>query len=271
MSDKLKVLVVDDNPTNRQVLLFLLKQYPCETTMAANGAEAIALAAKSAFDLIIMDCHMPVLDGLEASKVIRQHENESGHRSRIIALTAYGSPENREACMVAGMDDFFVKPVSRGMVQQWLDPKASEPVNPRPVPDQENTPHHPGDLKGIEHAIRQQLKILGLDFRTISIAATLLVEQLPDTCAQLHGAFAVQDRESVQKIAHKLKGTIGTFTAHQPFQACLALEMLSKRPETGWSELSVQLAEIERWRPGFITVLEKMLQEATGQSGIEGQ
>ncbi|MCB6182490.1 response regulator [Leeia sp. TBRC 13508] len=258
---KHKVLIVDDNATNRQVLLFLLKQYADDVEVAVNGVEAVEKAEQSQFDLIVMDCHMPVMDGLDACRLIRANEIRTGATpSKIVALTAYGSPENRKDCLEAGMNDFYVKPVSKGMVQQWFGPaEAAKKETETLIPNEERVPKHPGDLAAIEEAILQQLSTLGLSVKTVAAAATLLIHQLPDSCAKLHGAFAAKDRIAVQRIAHTLKGSVGTLTAHQPFQACLALDMLAKREDASWSEMSVQLAEIERWRPAFIAATENLL------------
>src|SRR5207248_4253802 len=113
------VLVVEDNAVNQDVASGILKQMGCSVTTAPNGRSAVQLFAQDRFDLILMDCEMPVMDGFEATRRIRdiervmrrpQDETNSGSRMPIVALTAHALAEVRERCLEAGMDDFLVKP-----------------------------------------------------------------------------------------------------------------------------------------------------------------
>ncbi|MGE0441420.1 MAG: response regulator [Gemmatimonadales bacterium] len=117
-----RVLVVDDNPVNQRVAARLTQELGCTVEVAADGREAIARASGSRFDLILMDCMMPEMDGYEATRAIRALE--SGHRTPVVALTASAMPGDRERCLDAGMDDYLAKPIRSAdlatVVRRWL-------------------------------------------------------------------------------------------------------------------------------------------------------
>ena len=104
-----KVLVVEDNQVNRQVMRGLLSRLGCEVTEVEDGALALETLSKSEFDMVFMDVHMPVLDGLEATRILRSR----GYGGAIVALTASASVEEKDRCMEAGMDGFLAKPVRK--------------------------------------------------------------------------------------------------------------------------------------------------------------
>ena len=108
---KLRILLVEDNPINQEVASALLETLHCECTIADNGRLALeALATGARFDLILMDCQMPEMDGFEATRRIRAHESASDAHVPIVALTANAMAGDRELCLGAGMDDFLSKP-----------------------------------------------------------------------------------------------------------------------------------------------------------------
>ena len=108
----MRVLLAEDNPTNQFVVIRLLKGLPIKVDVAQDGAEAVAEAARTAYDMICMDMRMPEMDGLEATRVIRRREGPS-RQAAIVAMTANAFPEDMAACRDAGMTDFVAKPVSK--------------------------------------------------------------------------------------------------------------------------------------------------------------
>ncbi|MFO0387719.1 MAG: response regulator, partial [bacterium] len=112
-----EILLVEDNPVNREYASALLERLGCEVTTAENGKEAIGMWLQEKFDVILMDCQMPVMDGFEATRTIRQRELQQGSRdlrgrdrSPIIALTANAMEGDRQRCLDAGFDDYLAKP-----------------------------------------------------------------------------------------------------------------------------------------------------------------
>jgi CheY-like chemotaxis protein len=112
------ILVAEDNEINRQLILHILGNLGYKPDFVVNGQEAVAAAGSRAYDLILMDVQMPEMDGLEATRLIRQQL----HRQPvIIALTANAMRGDREECLVAGMDDYICKPVRLDELMQLLE------------------------------------------------------------------------------------------------------------------------------------------------------
>ena len=120
-----RVLVVEDNPVNRLVCLSMLEQMGCFTQVAENGSEALQRVAESAFDVVLMDCQMPVLDGFEATRRLREQLRGTEREGLpIVALTADATEGDRERCLAAGMDDYMSKPFTleqlQGVLRKWI-------------------------------------------------------------------------------------------------------------------------------------------------------
>jgi CheY-like chemotaxis protein len=121
-----RALVVEDNAVNQEMARAMLDMLGFEVTTASNGEEGVRAAAERGLSLILMDCQMPVMDGLAAARAIRAAE-PAGVRVPIVALTGNAMPGDREACMAAGMDDYLAKPFSlaalRAMLDKWAGPQ----------------------------------------------------------------------------------------------------------------------------------------------------
>ena len=107
----LHILVAEDNEFNAQLLERLLARRGHRVRLATNGREALALAGEGVFDLLLLDVHMPELDGFQVVQAIRERERTAGGHLPVIALTARSRKEDRERCLAAGMDDFLTKPI----------------------------------------------------------------------------------------------------------------------------------------------------------------
>lgn len=107
-----RVLLAEDNPVNQKLAVHLLKKLGCRVDVAGNGVEALEMVSRLPYDLVFMDCHMPEMDGFEATREIRRRESEQGVRhTPIVALTASVLQEDRERCAAAGMEGFAGKPL----------------------------------------------------------------------------------------------------------------------------------------------------------------
>ena len=107
-----RVLLAEDNKVNQLVAVRILERAGCEVSVVSNGSEAVEADKNSKFDVILMDCQMPVMDGFDATKLIRRNESESGRRHvYIIAMTANALEGDRERCLASGMDNYLAKPV----------------------------------------------------------------------------------------------------------------------------------------------------------------
>jgi len=126
-----RVLLVEDNPVNQLYAQAILNKHACDTTIADNGAIAVECWRSTAFDLILMDCHMPEMDGFESARAIRAAERSAGRQTiPIIGITASVLAADRDACLAAGMDDVLVKPFGPqefvDMMSRWCRPPDGE-------------------------------------------------------------------------------------------------------------------------------------------------
>lgn len=119
---KIRILVAEDNPVNQKVVVKQLMSLGYQAEVVNNGQEAVDRLKEHEYDVVLMDCQMPIMDGYRATQEIRSFEGE-GKRTTIIAITANAMPEDRQRCMDAGMDDYMSKPASREdlrkKVEQW--------------------------------------------------------------------------------------------------------------------------------------------------------
>jgi len=117
-----RILLVEDNPVNQLVAKGMLGKLGCQVQVAAHGQEALDCLERDTFDLVLMDCNMPVMDGYEASRRIRQ--SSRWPELPIVALTANAMPEERERCRAAGMNDYLAKPFRReellALIEHWV-------------------------------------------------------------------------------------------------------------------------------------------------------
>ena len=123
---KIRILVAEDNPVNQKVVLKQLQSLGYQAEVVNNGQEALDRLKERDYDVVLMDCQMPIMDGYRATQEIRSFEGDRRHTT-IIAITANAMPEDRDRCMDAGMDDYLSKPASREdlrkKVEQWTRDK----------------------------------------------------------------------------------------------------------------------------------------------------
>jgi two-component system, sensor histidine kinase and response regulator len=149
----IKLLLAEDHPINQQVLVEQLAVLGYRADCAANGQEALELLAAKSYDLVLMDCQMPVLDGYETTKKLREAEKGDQHIF-IIALTAHAMPGEREKCLAAGMDDYLSKPVDLGAL-------AAAIKNYEVVKNKSKNKYKTIDLEKDDRSTKNYTKILG--------------------------------------------------------------------------------------------------------------
>ena len=126
-----RILLVEDNAANLRVTKALLETLGCEVHTATNGVEGVAAYREGIFDLVLMDCQMPEMDGYQATGAIRKFEEQLGRFTPIVALTAHAMDGSRQECLAAGMDDQLSKPLTMAALtsklMQWLSAARSVP------------------------------------------------------------------------------------------------------------------------------------------------
>jgi CheY-like chemotaxis protein len=126
----LRVLLAEDNLVNQRVAIAVLKKLGLAPDLAVNGLEACAAAESRSYDLILMDCQMPEMDGFQATRRIREQEG-GARRVPILAMTANAMAGDRERCLEAGMDDYLAKPIAildlKEALLRWLPPTVPAP------------------------------------------------------------------------------------------------------------------------------------------------
>jgi CheY-like chemotaxis protein len=129
-----RVLLVEDNTDTQSIAKEMLRRMGCDVELVTDGREALERLSLSSYDLVLMDCHMPNMNGFDATREIRKREADCGRRTTIVALTASVLPEDRALCIEVGMDDYVAKPFSRRDLEEVLDRWLS--------PDSQHAPQH---------------------------------------------------------------------------------------------------------------------------------
>ncbi len=243
-----RVLVVDDNEMNRELAGSMLEHLGCRVETADTGAAALKVLAQSAFDLVFMDCQMPVMDGLDATREIRKRERASGSDFRIpiVALTANAMAGDRERCLHSGMDDYLTKPFKQKefaeVVQSWIadrgrSAQTSACVATTTAPQNSDCVLDQTSLDDIRE-LRQER---GSDplVRYIDI----FLRNSPELMEAIRVAVATDDAEGLVHPEHSLKSDSASLGARMLAANCKRLEEMSRKRELmGASEV---LAELE--------------------------
>ncbi|MGZ3654351.1 MAG: ATP-binding protein [Bdellovibrionota bacterium] len=238
-----RVLVADDNPANQKVILRLLEKLGYSPEVVTNGREALAAFENRHFDLVLMDCQMPEMDGYEATRRIRateQSTSRAGH-TPVVALTAHALSGDRDKCREAGMDDYLSKPVTlrelARATSRWTKraPRLAEaaPSASTEAGSQIDPILNMSYLKNLE-----QLNAPGKS-DIIRELAVIFLESGAEKLAALRGAAAKGETESVRFGAHSLKSTCHNVGAVRSAKVCGELEELAERANAqGFAEKS---------------------------------
>ena len=247
-SIRANVLLAEDNPVNIEVAKEYLDWFGCRVSVAKNGLEAIAALRSSKFDLVFMDCQMPVMDGLTATRRIRAMEKDNGTDPvPVIALTANAFAEDRARCIDAGMDDYLSKPYSEdqlyGMLETWVvkrspdirfDASFDEPlaaVSAKPEATIEAATETPAasDPALLDDAALAPMRINRPDMLARIIKAYLAYA--PAAISDLSAAAREADLERLGRHAHSLKSSSANLGANGLSALCRQLEQTAQSGE----------------------------------------
>jgi len=205
----LEILLVEDHAVNQRLAIGLLDKWGHRTTLANHGQEALDHLAGRDFDLILMDMQMPVMGGIEATRLIRQREVAAGRAPvPIIAMTAAAMQGDREACLQAGMNDYISKPIkARALLEKLLSYGAQI----------ELLDSLPADFDYREALQRA-------DQETVEIIAAVFLDLWPQDIVRMRTALAADDAPLIERAAHTLRGTLATFNATPPTRIAADIE-----------------------------------------------
>ena len=223
------VMIVEDDKTNRFVLETILQNSGVRITVARNGQEAVDLFRNNPFDLIFMDCQMPVMDGFKATeKIIADAESRSVKPPVIIALTADATQTSRHRCKEVGMDDYLLKPLEFKKLQRvldnWLPGVGIKIVASQPHTDPGKYPevHHAREKGGnVDRIVFAKLRKNMGDIRPVT---HVFLDSLPGRLRKLQEAIEKDEHEAIRMIAHTIKGSSSQFGAVHLADLCERLE-----------------------------------------------
>jgi CheY-like chemotaxis protein len=249
-----RVLLAEDNAVNRFVASELLAITGCTCTMVVNGREALETAIRESFDVILMDCQMPELDGFEASRAIREAEKRAGDGQRrpIIALTANAIVGDREFCLAAGMDDYVTKPIDavelfsairRQLPADRLEAIGSPAVTaPAPIPVEVSSVNTnaapPVDLSSLEQRCMGNRKLASKALKIFDVGLVKDVGLLLESVSK-------GDAKAAAASAHKIKGSAANVSAEQVRVVAAELEKLAKSDSLAQANDALAQLDIE--------------------------
>jgi two-component system, sensor histidine kinase and response regulator len=213
-----RVLLAEDNLINQEVATAMLSKFGLQVEIAHNGQEAANLAGNQLFDIVLMDCQMPIMDGYQATRLIRQQQNQGSYLP-IIALTANALEGDRARCLQAGMDDYLTKPYSLTQLQQmlsrWLPEKDLIPDTPAETISPPDTSPVANTLTTLNMKQLEQVRDLdpsGSDALLHKILQTFL-DTASESICQIEQAIIQEDTESLRRTAHSLKSSCANIGA----------------------------------------------------------
>lgn len=262
----LHVLVVEDQPINQKVVQRILSNLGCTVDLAENGAIAIQKLETSSYDLILMDCAMPVMDGYEATREIRRRRLAG--KARIVAMTAHALKGEREKCLAAGMDDYLTKPFRSSDLEQILSACESQSDSSERIEasaGKEEGSLSPPPPRELDHDVALQAATpspsipslspsrvrfnpsqlrdsCGKDPTFIREVIAVSKESFPEQIAKMEALLAGEDAAAIRDQAHGLKGAVAMLGGERARDLAKAIEMAAKEGN---------LAECRRLWPVF--------------------
>jgi CheY-like chemotaxis protein len=228
----LAILLVEDNAVNQQVAQAMLTQMGCRVDTAFHGKDALRVLRDKTFDVVLMDCQMPEMDGFQATQAIRQLELDGGRKhTPIIALTANAMTGDRERCLAAGMDDYLSKPFSFTQLKDKLGghQRLLDPPQPEHRPVAEQAPMAQAD-DPIEREALENIRSLTQAGQSdvLQRVVALYLEHSRELKERLCAASTVADAETLRETAHALKSSSANVGATVLADLCMRLEAMGR-------------------------------------------
>lgn len=243
---RLNVLLAEDNIVNQRLAVRLLEKQGHSVVVAETGKEALAALQQHPFDLVLMDVQMPEMDGFAATAAIREREKETGQHIPIIAMTAHAMKGDRERCLEAGMDGYVAKPVQAQELEEAIAALVRIPA--------ESDKNEPAVLDPVAALDRVQG-----DRELLEEIIGLFFGNYPSQLAELHEAIRRRDPQSLQSVAHAIKGSVGNFGAHAAVEVAQRLETMGREGDLATAEaVCTELEEaLARLKPALAALADR--------------
>jgi two-component system sensor histidine kinase/response regulator len=260
-----RVLLVEDNPVNQEVAAAMLAKLGLEWQVASDGAQALERVRHEDFDVVLMDCQMPVMDGYEATAAIRALPGARGARLPIVAVTANAMPGEAQNCLAAGMDAYLTKPLFLDSLHttlaHWLPAGTANAAAPAPAP----TPRAAAASPDTEVINRRTIATLHeLDEPGSTSLVTQLVTSFLATVElnfeRMAAAIADDNAKTLGQIAHSQKSSAATLGAEAYARCCRDLEKCGREEQLDLARTLLDPARLELQRA--VQALREMLKEA---------
>jgi signal transduction histidine kinase/DNA-binding response OmpR family regulator len=258
-----RVLLAEDSPVNQDVARTMLEALGCAVELVSDGHAAVAAAQRERFDLILMDCQMPGMDGFAATGAIRRAEAGRGYRQPIVALTANAMAEDRDRCLGAGMDDYLAKPFERVQLQailrRWIGRVATgRDVGTTALGQVLQPSAGLPCAASLDGRALDQLRALQRAGAPSVLARVigLYEREAPALLAAMREAVAAGEADGLRRAAHKLKSTSAVLGATRLTELCRALEAEARIDGATASQLEAIEVEYDRVRPALQAALE---------------
>jgi len=240
-----KVLLVEDNPINQKVAVVLLERLGLDVEVANNGKEALLAYSQGKFSIILMDCHMPEMDGFEATVAIRKLEAQLGVYTPIIAVTALAMAGDRERCIAAGMDDYLSKPIDTQLlklkISHWLQADVvykSQKISRKFL-------RSDSQLSLVESApinLTELIEFYGED--ELATIIDLFNTKTEQTIRNIEFYINEENTKVIGGLAHELKASAASIGAKKLAKFALYLEQAAGQED--WLEAAETLHSIQR-------------------------
>jgi CheY-like chemotaxis protein/HPt (histidine-containing phosphotransfer) domain-containing protein len=260
----LKILVAEDTHFNQKFIQRLLERWGHDVVVVENGRQVIQRLSETAFDLILMDVQMPIMDGYEAARAVRAAESDKDkeHHIPIVAMTAHAAKGDREQCLAAGMDDYLSKPISSGKLLDILKSFANEKYG---------TPGSTGvnAAGGATHAPSIFLDIQKLrdafdqDWEFFKEIVDLFMIDYPRMIDLLRETLTVGDAAAFSRNAHAVKGMVRLFQAEEAAMMAQTLEEKGRNGDLGGATEGVErlAVALDHLKNALIGLLNERLPE----------
>lgn len=263
-----RILLVEDTPLNQRVAEGMLATLGYKADLVCNGQQAVDQVRSTDYHLVLMDVEMPVKDGLQATREIREYEQQHGQASTpIVALTAHALKGDREKCLKAGMSDYLTKPLTmdalRDCLQRWLEPSGVGGLDsPRNASTETReaapSPAAPDkDSILLDDAVLEQLRLgLGDD---IDDVLQMFLQEWPELLTGLQYHLDQNEREQLRTLAHRLKGSCRNLGATAVAQVAMELELAALTAEA--EVLQVAVDQLRQFDRGLVRAVQSQFSE----------